>query len=334
MEQLCRVLKKPNRLDDYAEGERKGLWTRLTNTRTQIEILHRCGQIYVVIFCLAVCWSSVTLGLPIVYENNPDTLYKAQCLMVYICFCIISNYFLAVFHAGKSHFLKRNLKQLPISDINRKPSPDWSGTSERENLNLEANGMQHSDWMKCSNCDIEVPPRARHCAICQTCVLKKDHHCFFTGCCIGFYNQRYFITFCFLGMIGGSWGLYNLGTYLSSTYAQFLSLQSIWYFLPICFIGCFFGHVSFFHACLVLLYYLHITSTATSYYYFAWEMYIIYQGQTSYECVKRKKIYNDNFGTNMRSVFGPYWAVGFFVPMPFLLNEGDGKTWKLHRKVM
>jgi palmitoyltransferase len=331
MEQLCRVLKKPNRLDDYAEGEHRGIWWRLTNTRTQIQVLHRCGQIYVVIFCLAVCWSSATLGLPIVYEDNPDTLYKAQCLMMYICFCIISNYFLIVYHAGKSHFWKINSKQLPISDANRTTARNLSG---REHLNSEANERNHSDWMKCSSCDIEVPPRARHCAICQTCVIKKDHHCFFTGCCIGFYNQRYFITFCVFGMIGGTWGLYNLGTYLSANYAPFLSLQIYWYFLPICFISCLFGQVSFYHACLVLLFYLHITSTATSYYYFAWQMYIIYHGQTSYECVKRKKIYNDDFWANMRSVFGSYWIVGFLVPMPFLLNEGDGKTWRLHRKVM
>ncbi|XP_053382441.1 probable palmitoyltransferase ZDHHC24 [Mercenaria mercenaria] len=333
MSRLFRVLRKPNHLDDYAEDDRKGLWWYLTNTRTQITILHRLGQIYVVTFCLAVCWSSVTLGLPVVYENAPDTLYRAQCLMMYICFCIVSNYLLIVFHAEKSHFGKRNSKQLPTSalPVSGKAMSDWSG---EKSLNSADNEMINSDWMKCSNCDIEVPPRARHCAICQTCVLKKDHHCFFTGCCIGFYNQRYFITFCIFGIIGGTWGLYNLGTYLSAKYATFLSFQIYWYFLPVCFISCLFGYVTFFDACLVLLFYLHITSTATSYYYFAWQIYIISRGQTSYECVKRRKIYDDNFWTNMRSVFGPYWITGFLVPMPFLLNEGDGKTWRLHRKVV
>lgn len=329
MSRLLRVLRKPNRLDEYAEEEKHGIVWYLSNTRTQIIILHRIGQFYVISFCLSVCWSSVTLGLPLVYEKSPRSLYIAQYLMTYICFCIVTNYLLIVFYATKSHFVKRNADQLPTSELTGKVQSDWS--TER-NLNGADNEMLDSDWSKCTHCDKEVPPRARHCAICQTCVLKKDHHCFFTGCCIGFYNQRYFITFCFLGIVGGSWGIYNLGTYLSTNYAPILSLQIYKYFLPVCFMSCLFGYISIFDALLVLLLYLHFTSTFTSYYYFAWEMYIISCGQTSYECMKRRKIYDDNFWSNMRSVFGPYWIVGFLVPIPFLINEGDGKAWKLNRK--
>lgn len=329
MSRLLKVLRKPNRLDEFAEQERRGIKWLFTNTRSQIVILHRLGQLYVVTFCLAVCWSSVTLGLPLVFENSPRSLYIAQNLMIYICVCIVINYLSIPFYAGKSHFGQRNATQLPITEVARKDKPDWS--AERS-MGSADNEMSDNDWTKCSHCGIEVPPRARHCAICQTCVLKKDHHCFFTGCCIGFYNQRFFITFCVFGIIGGSWGLYNLGTYLSTNYAPFLSLEIYMYFLPVCFISCIFGYISFFDACMVLLFYLHITSTATSYLYFAWQMYIISQGQTSYECVKRRKLYDNNFWSNMRSVFGPYWIVGFLIPLPVLLNEGDGKSWKLHRK--
>lgn len=330
MSRLLKVLRKPNRLDEYAEQERRGIKWFFTDTRSQIVILHRLGQLYVVTFCLAVCWSSVTLGLPLVFEHSPRALYIAQNLMIYICFCIVINYLSIPFYAGKSHFGKRNAKQLPLTEVARNDRSDWSAEGS---MGSADNEMSDHDWTKCSHCGIEVPPRARHCAICQTCVLKKDHHCFFTGCCIGFYNQRFFITFCVFGIIGGSWGLYNLGTYLSTNYAPFLSLQIYMYFLPVCFISCILGYISFFDACMVLLFYLHITSTATSYFYFAWQMYIISQGQTSYECVKRRKLYDNNFWSNMRSVFGPYWIVGVLIPLPVLLNEGDGKSWKLHRKV-
>lgn len=327
MEKLFRVLKKPNRLDEYADDEKKGLLWYLTNTRSQILILHRLGQVYVTTFCLLVCWSSVTLGLPLIYSDSPEKLYCTQLLMKYICFCIVSNYLLIIFHAKKSHYGNSGTQNLPISSVIVK-----GRRQAREHLNAPESEQTDSDWLKCTHCDIEVPPRARHCAICQTCVLKKDHHCFFTGCCVGFYNQRYFIIFCFFGILGGTWGIYNLGTYLSTNYAPFLSLHIYNYFLPVCFISCIFGYTAIFDASLVLLFYLHITSTATSYYYFGWEMFIIYRGQTSYECVKRKTVYSDDVWLNMRSVFGPYWIVGFLFPVPFPNNEGDGKSWSYKRK--
>lgn len=324
MFRLFNVLRKPNRLDEYAAEERRGYLWYVTSTRGQIILLHRIGQIYVITFCLAVCWASVSLGLPIIYEDQPWKLNIAQYLMKYICFCIVSNYLLAVYHASKSHFGGSNGRDLPIRGFNTSNNSQNFSTNEAAGSDLS--------WHLCSYCEIKVPPRARHCSLCQTCVLKKDHHCFFTGCCIGFYNQRYFITFCVLGIIGGTWGLYNLGTYLSVNYASFLSLQIFKYFLPVCFIMCVFGYVTLFDALLVLLFYLHFTSTATSYYYFGWEMFIIYRGQTSYECMKGKKLYSDNFSVNMRSVFGPYWLIGFLIPVPFLVNEGDGKSWVANHK--
>ncbi|KAL4218227.1 hypothetical protein ACF0H5_022963 [Mactra antiquata] len=323
MFRLFNVLKKPNRLDDFAANDNKGFTWYFTNTRGQILLLHRLGQIYVITFCLAVCWSSVSLGLPLIYDKSPWKLVYAQYLMKYICFCIVSNYILTVFHAGKSHLGAFSDGNLPTRNLDT--SPNCSS-------NLDAISSTDSALHLCTSCDLKVPPRARHCAICQCCVLKKDHHCFFTGCCIGFYNQRYFMTFCLLGMVGGSWGIYNLGTYLSTHYGAFLSLQIVKYFLPVTFFMCLLGYTSVFEALLVMLFYLHFTSTLTSYYYFGWEMFIIYRGQTSYECMKGLKLYCDNFWMNMRSVFGPYWLIGFVLPVPILVNEGDGKSWILKQK--
>ncbi|OMO55732.1 Zinc finger, DHHC-type, palmitoyltransferase [Corchorus capsularis] len=37
----------------------------------------------------------------------------------------------------------------------------------------------------CSYCNVEQPPRAKHCHDCDRCVLQFDHHCVWLGTCIG-----------------------------------------------------------------------------------------------------------------------------------------------------
>ncbi|XWS42205.1 hypothetical protein CRYUN_Cryun17cG0148100 [Craigia yunnanensis] len=37
----------------------------------------------------------------------------------------------------------------------------------------------------CSYCNVEQPPRAKHCYDCDKCVLQFDHHCVLLGTCIG-----------------------------------------------------------------------------------------------------------------------------------------------------
>ncbi|XP_062102729.1 protein S-acyltransferase 10 [Humulus lupulus] len=39
--------------------------------------------------------------------------------------------------------------------------------------------------LTCSYCNIEQPPRAKHCHDCDRCVLQFDHHCVWLGTCIG-----------------------------------------------------------------------------------------------------------------------------------------------------
>jgi len=334
---LWSILRKPNRLADFPdEGYNRvnGLKWYLTTTRGQVTVLHTVASVYVVVFCLLVCWASVCLGLPILYKDSPDGLMYARALMIYICFCIESNYLLIKFRAKESHVLTLNNGELPRVNVTKTFNDHMSQPvkASSSSYSRDSSAVVDTTWTRCTHCNVDVPPRARHCSVCQTCVLKKDHHCFFTGCCVGFYNQRYFITFCVLGIIGGTWGLYNLGTYLTINYAPMLSLQMYRYFLPYSIIGLLIGHVSLYDFFLVLLFYLHITSTATSYYYFAWQMFIISRGQTSYECVKRKHVYKKDFWAHMRSVFGPYWLVGFVFPMPFIVNEGDGRTWEMNKK--
>ncbi|KAI4325782.1 hypothetical protein MLD38_031149 [Melastoma candidum] len=41
----------------------------------------------------------------------------------------------------------------------------------------------------CSYCNIEQPPRAKHCHDCDRCVLQFDHHCVWLGTCVGQQNH-------------------------------------------------------------------------------------------------------------------------------------------------
>ncbi|KAJ8764523.1 hypothetical protein K2173_006263 [Erythroxylum novogranatense] len=43
--------------------------------------------------------------------------------------------------------------------------------------------------LTCIYCNVEQPPRAKHCHDCDQCVLQFDHHCVWLGTCIGLRNH-------------------------------------------------------------------------------------------------------------------------------------------------
>ncbi|VVA09999.1 PREDICTED: S-acyltransferase [Prunus dulcis] len=43
--------------------------------------------------------------------------------------------------------------------------------------------------LTCSYCNVEQPPRSKHCHDCDKCVLQFDHHCVWLGTCIGLGNH-------------------------------------------------------------------------------------------------------------------------------------------------
>ncbi|KAJ7944088.1 S-acyltransferase [Quillaja saponaria] len=47
----------------------------------------------------------------------------------------------------------------------------------------------------CTYCNVEQPPRAKHCHDCDKCVLQFDHHCVWLGNCIGQGNHCRFWWF-------------------------------------------------------------------------------------------------------------------------------------------
>lgn len=78
---------------------------------------------------------------------------------------------------------------------------------------VDATGKQMSlpavlkpGWRYCHFCQLNAPPRAHHCPVCDECILKRDRHCMFAGCCVGFQNQRYYVMALLYGWIGESLG--------------------------------------------------------------------------------------------------------------------------------
>uniref|UniRef100_A0A803NLU1 S-acyltransferase n=1 Tax=Cannabis sativa TaxID=3483 RepID=A0A803NLU1_CANSA len=93
------------------------------------------------------------------------------------------------------HILNLNFKQ-------RQPASSKHGSvAVSVDLNAAAGNNNSTSWSKlvmgmyppgttirtltCSYCNIEQPPRAKHCHDCDKCVLQFDHHCVWLGTCIG-----------------------------------------------------------------------------------------------------------------------------------------------------
>ncbi|GMY11127.1 protein S-acyltransferase 10 [Fagus crenata] len=51
-------------------------------------------------------------------------------------------------------------------------------------MDMYSPGTSPRTWT-CSYCNVEQPPRAKHCHDCDKCVLQFDHHCVWLGTCIG-----------------------------------------------------------------------------------------------------------------------------------------------------
>ena len=76
------------------------------------------------------------------------------------------------------------LKTYQKSQINRLGTSDEKEISRNteEQVNVLISDKEDMDHVEdgernsCQSCRKNVPDRAFHCAICQTCILKRDHH--------------------------------------------------------------------------------------------------------------------------------------------------------------
>ncbi|XP_062580193.1 palmitoyltransferase ZDHHC22-like [Saccostrea cucullata] len=278
-------------------------------TKNILVLINYGGMLYVMVFIFLLHWVASSVCLPWIFHNelqDPEfSLFYHRLFFWYLTINALGQWILTIITSLKSVY--STASDLPLF-----------------------NDATHEDWTKCTKCDQNVPPRARHCNICERCILKRDHHCFFTGCCIGFHNQRHFILWSFYGIIGTTVALYYLEQYLSIHYVSFLGTEFFKYFLPYALVITIIGKSSFYTFLTIFWCYLVLSTGLFCMYMFFWQFSLILNGQTSYECVKGRKIYQTNFLDEMRSVFGPYWVIQFLIPFPWTKQDGDGVTWKSH----
>lgn len=100
--------------------------------------------------------------------------------------------FIKYFHLALIGFLTMNI----IGNFYYLQRIDSS--AKRKNLP----SILYSSWKYCHFCQINCPPRAYHCPVCDECILRRDQHCMFSGSCVGFYNHRYYLMALIYVMIG------------------------------------------------------------------------------------------------------------------------------------
>nr|XP_022341576.1 palmitoyltransferase ZDHHC22-like [Crassostrea virginica]XP_022341586.1 palmitoyltransferase ZDHHC22-like [Crassostrea virginica] len=272
-------------------------------------LLNYAGMCYVIVFTSLLHWVASSVCLPGIFHNelqDPEfSFFYHHLFFWYLTINAFGQWLCTILTSIKSVY--STASDLPMF-----------------------NDSTHQDWVKCTKCDQNVPPRARHCNICERCILKRDHHCLFTGCCVGFHNQRHFILWSFYGIVGTTVALYYLEKYLTIHYVSFLGTEFFKYFLPYALVITIIGKSSFYTFLAIFWFYLTLSTGLFCVYIFFWQMNLIRNGQTSYEFVKGQKIYQSSFWDQMRSVFGPYWVIQFLFPLPWVKQEGDGVTWNYH----
>ena len=128
----------------------------------------------------------------------------------------------------------------------------------------------------CYTCFHFRPPRTSHCAECDNCVEKFDHHCLWMGTCVGKRNYKFFyylISFvtmlCILSFISCAYYIIN---YFKIYYNKDKSKNILTIIISLCIVG--FIAIMFLIFFLIKLFFLH--------------SYLIYNGLTFYEYVKKK----------------------------------------------
>ncbi|CAF0907602.1 unnamed protein product [Adineta ricciae] len=187
----------------------------------------------------------------------------------------------------------------------------------------------HCNWHYCHQCEVNVPPRSKHCFLCKRCILKHEHHCSFIGRCIGLRNIRYYVCFLVWTWIG----LFYCNI-LHMDYTYELVGTFSWRVI----IGCLFPLGAWLFSLLdhfsLLLSFLCSTSIMLSLYIstlIVQQFFLIVKSQTWHEYQHNIHLYDTgrSLPTNLEVVLGKRWQLVLFSPLISSSPIGDGMTFDM-----
>ncbi|XVE87499.1 hypothetical protein DITRI_Ditri18aG0122600 [Diplodiscus trichospermus] len=184
---------------------------------------------------------------------------------------------------------ERNVIYKKSSTASKQPASSKNGslivTVERSQSDRHFQGSNPSSWTKlvmdlyppgtsirtctCSYCNVEQPPRAKHCHDCDKCVLQFDHHCVWLGACIGQGNHCKFWWY-----ICEETALCLWTGILYITYLKANTISKAWWNYAIVILLLIALSISIIFLLLLLLFH----------------SYLVLTNQTTYELVRRRRI--------------------------------------------
>lgn len=185
---------------------------------------------------------------------------------------------------------------------------------------------QYSSEKMCEICKANQPIRSHHCYLCGTCILRRDHHCFFLTKCVGYYNHKHFIMYCFYMMCGTLYGMLLIVMYLHKLY-------DVVFQGPQTFIILLFRTILQLmkttypderYIFLIFMMYGCLSAGLFTAGLWFWHMMITTSGQTTHEAgCGITSFSKSKYFVNFKDVFGKYWILLLFLPLPLPQNS-DG----------
>ncbi|XP_071835192.1 probable palmitoyltransferase ZDHHC24 [Apostichopus japonicus] len=239
------------------------------------------------------------------FQSDAFMMHFTLGLMCYIILEMFSNYFLCLYN--NSYFESEK------------------SFSSQSKLLPPTNGSKH--WEYCVPCQHYYPPRAHHCPVCKRCILKRHAHCFVVGVCLGHRNLRFFLVFTFYCSVGLFCIALFTWMYLSESHGAVLSHEGLSYLYPVTIFQWITGGLKSSVFGLVTLLYVDMMLCLGSASQFAYHFIHILKGQTSHEADSDVITYDQGVFRNLSEVFGRFWILPFFLPLPLQLPS-DGIHWK------
>ena len=195
-------------------------------------------------------------------------------------------------------------------------------TTDTTGKNLGMPSVLKPGWTYCPFCQLNSPPRAHHCQVCNECVLKRDHHCIFAGKCVGFRNYRYYMCLALHLWMGAVYANVFHYEYVTEEIGGFGYLTLLTMFTPV--VIWLLGYTTLYGIFISCMAGISVFALLLFSGLLFFQAGIILRGQTSYERKKKKREYDLGWKMNFLQVFGERWYLVWIWPTVSSPLPGDG----------